>query len=445
MRDILISTMNNISSFKNFYEIQKKYIDNKSKKGKKENRFGYLLNFYFSVLVNGSDKEKKRSTFKNLKKLVEEHIQVISIEDNGVFFKAKSNNGLSSENIGTAAKKYMEYAEMPRIHAWNTLVMLVTRFEEYISNFLRYIYNKYPQKYLDTQSIVFSEISNIGIDEIRNKIISREVDKKMRESYKEWFAIFKEHKMVFELCDKELENLNEIYACRNIIVHNAGIINDIYIKSIPDTNYKIGEMVKVDDKYIKDAFETIKTIIFYVFIEGIKLNKKESDLYFDEIFNLAYDELVAENYNTCKTIFYALSKNTMAKDLTKQMAMINFWIAKIETNGLDSVRSEITEYDVSALDKVFQFAKHVLLNEYDKAAPLMEELYTNKNLKLFEIEEWPLLKKYRKSVEYSHFKASHPELCGVISSETTKENLMDNTDATQSVREELNTTQSDEK
>ena len=262
----------------------------------------------------------------------------------------------------------------------------------------------------------------------------------MRESYLKWFKLFEEHKMSFERCKSECEILRELYARRNILVHNSGVVNDIYIKNIPQTQHQFGEKLYADEKYLDTAFESIKTLIFCTLIEGTRLKEDNRDEYIECIFKVAFDELTSENYRTCETVFYSLYKSPFVDEMTKHMALVNYWIAKIENSGLDSIKKEIETLDVSALDKIFLLAKHILLHEYQEANYCVEELYSKKELPFYALEEWPLFKRYRETDEYNAFKTNHPELTGVIALETKSENPMKNNEIKQTVKTELKDT-----
>lgn len=119
------------------------------------------------------------------------------------------------------------------------------------------------------------------------------------------------------------------------------------------------------------------------------------------------------------------------------MAKVNYWISTIETDGLSSVSKEIEKFDVSALDKMFYVAKYVLLQQFDKASDVIDDLYTKRELPIYALEEWPLFMHYKLSPEYSVFKQKHTELSAVVMSESKEENLMENEKATQNVRAEL--------
>ena len=435
---ILRKSMDDIGCLIHFYETQKTYIDRKSKNGMKENRLGFLLEFYLNIMANGTDEDKNRETFKNLEKLARKYIEVKDVKDNTVIYAFKDSKSVQKIDVYLTSRNYNKFAQMSTIHSNNTITMLITKFEDFISDFIKYLYLKYPKKYLDNQTICFSEISQSNISEIREKIIDREIDEMMRKSYAEWFNLFAEHNINLECCKEECDFLCEIYATRNIIIHNSGFVNEQYLKNVKSTDYKFGEKVKINDDFIKKSFECIKTIMLCVMIEGLRLEKEKKDENAETIFNFAFGELSSNNYNCSKTVFKALYDSCFTNEINKQMSRVNYWIAKIELYGLDSVKTEIENFDVTALEKIFLMAKNILLCKYVEATEVLVELCENKKIASLELEEWPLFKKYKHTIEYKEFKRLHPELVSTASLEIDNETSMSDFETTNNVRAELN-------
>ena len=172
-------------------------------------------------------------------------------------------------------------------------------------------------------------------------------------------------------------------------------------------------------------------------IEGIRLEKEMKENLSQLVFNYTFDELSSKNYNCCKTVFNALYNSPFTDEMHKQMSRVNCWIARIELNGLNSVKSEIENFDITALDKSFLLAKNILLCKYKEATDVIEELCEKKELTSLEIENWPLFNKYRNTNEYKEFKKSHPELVSVASIELDNETSISDTETTKNVKAEL--------
>ena len=63
MNGLLTHTLQRIDSLQQFYEIEYKGIQKKSKKGMEENRFGMLIDVYLNALSNASNVAMNSTSF----------------------------------------------------------------------------------------------------------------------------------------------------------------------------------------------------------------------------------------------------------------------------------------------------------------------------------------------------------------------------------------------
>lgn len=409
---LLAYSLDRIESLYHFYKLELLSINKISKEGADINRLGYIADLYFYMLKTGDeDSELINRMKKSIDKIFYVKVEVRDGEKL-ISYRYKDIEALKKKgietNISKAAIAYSKFTDMPIIHASNTLVMLITRFEEFISNYLIELFELYPEKYLDDKKICFAEIVGERIEDIREKIISRAVDTEMRKNYYEWFNLLEEHKMKFDLCKQELEDLKEIYVRRNVMVHNSGEASEAYLECINNTHVQLGEDLTPDEKYLDKAFTSIKTLIFFILIETCRfVDDKES--YLDNIFDVAFEHLEAAQYETCMKVFKALETNKHSASDTKIMSKINYWISKKELEGLDSIVKEVEEFDVKALEKQFALAKDILLEKNESATKKLEDLYSKKEIMPNALNEWPLFMHYRNTEQFEEFKRKHSE------------------------------------
>ena len=445
MTGLVKSSLERIASLQEFYESEQESIIEKAKEGMRKNRFGYQVDAYFFFLAAGTEEECQSTTFQKLKKYAEQYLEVTKVcrrdNDSGsVSYRLKSKKELVDKgfelNIKSATRAYRRFADMPVIHGSNTLVMLITRFEEFISRVLTKLYSQYPQKYLDDQKITFSEILDSGIDEVREKIIMREVERVMRESFSEWFKIFESHGMRFDDYKEDLNNLKEIYYRRNIFVHNSGRVNATYLNAIPDSKAKLGTKLSVDPAYLDNAFASIKIIIFAILIEAVRLVKVDRNDYLYSIFEVAFEELQNEHYHVSCKVFDALVKIKDSDAQTKMLSRVNGWISQKALNGLDAIKKEVEDFDFSALDEHFCLAKEILLENYNNATIILGNLFDTNRFDPVWIEEWPLFKEYKETPQFGEFKMQHPDAFKILSVEIGQDALDENKSSAQNLHNE---------
>ncbi|MBO7435893.1 hypothetical protein J6U76_07895 [bacterium] len=424
---LLTYSINKISSLKHYYEVEKENIKQTSEKEKKKHIIGAMIDNYLSLLAFSNEDLKKDEHFLWMEKEASKFIEKIEVFKEGkskrVSFRFLSEDiAKAVGNISEESRLYDQFEEMPDILGSTMLIMLITRFEEFFTFFLSTLYVKYPEKYLNNQQLAFSEIQSGDIEEIKKNLVKREVEAKMRENFKEWFKIYSSHGLSKSSFENDLVTLEEIYARRNVLVHNSGIVNASYLNSVSNSCEKEGNKLAVDENYMNSAFNTVNRIVVLMMIEASKLNKNNKDKYLKRIFVSLFNMLRSEEFAVCEPAYGELYEKRDLNTEIKIMSKINKWICIIALRGKEEVEEEIKAFDVSALNSMFKMAKEILLENYETANKLLEGLIKTKEILSSAIEEWPLFRWYRQSEQYSVLKLKFPEDFKLESTEIEQQN-----------------------
>lgn len=82
------------------------------------------------------------------------------------------------------------------------------------------------------------------------------------EALEEWFVSASKALKLDCPTENEISALAEIKAARNILEHNAGIVNESYReKAGPKSRYEIGESIELDDDYHLESWRLIKKVV----------------------------------------------------------------------------------------------------------------------------------------------------------------------------------------
>lgn len=90
------------------------------------------------------------------------------------------------------------------------------------------------------------------------------------------------------------------------------------------------------------------------------------------------------------------------------MYQINYLNAKKHKFGIENTRDEIDELDVTCMEKQFEVAKNLLLDNYDTIEEDLELCYPN-YFDSYSIHTWPIFIEFRKTEYYQHFREKHQE------------------------------------
>ncbi len=74
-----------------------------------------------------------------------------------------------------------------------------------------------------------------------------------------------------------------------------------------------------------------------------------------------------------------------------------------ELDGSESIASEVTAWNVSALAPEFELAKHALLDDLDAVYALIPDLIKSKQLTVGALRTWPLLAGARNDERFQPF------------------------------------------
>lgn len=417
-KGLLGHTLNRLDAVMDYYEWEMKMLEEYLSKELPKYQFSFLVDTLFHLLIKDklSDEEtkKKEQLYKKIEPYLYLPPEQPEKEQGVVRYRIINNEQLDEKGICTdiiaGAKQYRKLIDMPAMLSFNTLSLLVTRFEEFLADYLEELFQKFPSKYIDKQSIKFEDISKYEcIDEVRAILIQQEVEKQMRQDYKSLIKLLESsHGMNFCNIEDKLHILYEISARRNIWVHNSGIVNSTYLGIVRNSNYSMNERATITHKYLSDTIQCIKIVTISIMLESVKLICKDDvEYYLSRILWAAFNALKNKNYELCIYTFGTLKALDKLPADKKIVSQVNYWIAYIGLHGLDSVKADISKWDVTAYDMMFQLAKDTLLENYEQAAKTLEYLYNSKRISENQITTWPLFETFRKSKEYEMFVQHH--------------------------------------
>lgn len=185
-----------------------------------------------------------------------------------------------------------ETLDFERLRLMLSIVHLVTVFEAYLLDTVREILHACPQALKTGRQLTYREVFSFDdMESLRSFAIDREVEKLGYKSYQDMAKYFAER---FNIDFSRLRftgktNLDEedvlalvrgglligdegdggnsppegmrinqgavveVFATRNILVHNQGIVNQVYLDAVPDSPLRLGELRPLSDEYFRNA------------------------------------------------------------------------------------------------------------------------------------------------------------------------------------------------
>lgn len=152
---------------------------------------------------------------------------------------------------------------------YSVFVFLVAQVEAYLNDIIS-LTLKFDNRRLKTRVQGIEHTKNIDIedvldcdskDDLINSIIKKELVSLFYASPAQQFEYMR-RVLGVELADEIKNNWIEFKATRDLIVHNSGIINDVYLRKCGSFGRgTLGKQISIDKKYFEHAIAMMKSLI----------------------------------------------------------------------------------------------------------------------------------------------------------------------------------------
>jgi hypothetical protein len=402
---------NNLEQIRDFVELLEPLL---SKKGQEQmiRDAKYLAPFLLAIsqyreviAVDDKTREKLQSvTSKDMEIVFEK-------EDNKKVSKFVFKERSAAKEYELAVKNFHAAGERPEMLFKSALISLISSVECHFSNIFHYHYSKDPEAFplKSDRRFSYSELKTFqSVQDAAQMIIEDHVEGIIRSSLKDWIKKLREEiKIKAEyLDDNVLNDLSEFFLRRNLVVHNNGIVNSIYLNKAAShftKNLKKGQRIFVGKKYLENAI-TILEINFILMATEVWIKNERKDKNFSsDLFRLlgekiAFRHLETSRYSIAENIYKFLSFNCIGifDESSSLVAKINYWQSVKWQDRFEEVRNDVEKADFSAKDSRFIIAKYVLLDRYQDALKLIPVVLKSGQLTLDDIKSWPLFQGLRK-------------------------------------------------
>ena len=260
----------------------------------------------------------------------------------------------------------------------------------------------------DTRLLSLNELRNLGsIQEAEAHLISKEVESVIREDLEgqlDYFA--KRLKVDLTPLHESIPEITEAFQRRNILVHNNGIVNNIYLSRVDKSlveryGLKAGSSVTVDFGYLRDAIECLFLVGTVVLQKCWRKWKDDSREAADRrIIDNTFDSLLEGRYLVTKRLAEFARSLSFASDSDTKIVVINHAIALKELEQTDDVENILSSQDWSACSLRFRIALHLLRDELLEVATLLPKAVAAGEVEQDHVLTWPLFKGFRQSPQY---------------------------------------------
>ena len=147
-------------------------------------------------------------------------------------------------------------------HTSFTFQHFVSAFEDFFFDLLRVWLAAYPGS-LSKKQLEFRTVLELGdTEKIVLAVVDKELNERKYERVADWFAYFERLAKLGCPTADEVEQLAEIKASRDVLVHNKGIVNATYLsKAGHRARFKDGDRLEISEHYHRASWETIRKVV----------------------------------------------------------------------------------------------------------------------------------------------------------------------------------------
>lgn len=140
--------------------------------------------------------------------------------------------------------------------ATSCIEKLVSIYENFLFDVMKEIYIAYPQKLSSQKQIPISQVLEaVSKEELIYITIARELNEVKYESLSNWHSKISNLFAIDPINEDLTKEVVEIKSTRDLLVHNNGIINNIYLsKTKEKARGEIGETISCEGDYFKDSW-----------------------------------------------------------------------------------------------------------------------------------------------------------------------------------------------
>ena len=135
-----------------------------------------------------------------------------------------------------------------------------------------------PERLSKKKQIDYGSIFEVSSkEELLIKLVDRELNEIKYKNVAEWFIYLDKIIGLPEFTKEEIDRLAEAKACRDILVHNAGIANQIYShKSGEAARFDEGQEIDVSGHYTRDTWKFLVNMLIKI-IDSVIVKAEKAD------------------------------------------------------------------------------------------------------------------------------------------------------------------------
>jgi hypothetical protein len=401
---------NNMEGLREFVTTVESYLKERQMKIVEKNA-SHLTPFYLAMRkLNPEDFPTTKVSDEEAAKRFKGEIS-ISVKDEGDGKKTAQIkiSGEGGKDFDRAMEELGKNNQSIQLLYSNTLISLLSSVELFLSQLIHLYYRQFPEA-VTSKDKVFSFEDLKGFDSVedaRTYLIEAKVENVLRGSFEDWMSFFKTHpKLSMGYLNSAEAQLTEACQRRNLIVHNGGIVNSIYLsKVLPEIakKNKKGDQLLVSPKYLKDRVDLFELNGSLIAFEMWKKLSPVDERRGQSLIDITFSHLCAERWVVSEGMAFFLMNDKEMSEESILIGKLNYWLSVKRQNRWAEIKAAAEDEDMSAKSQRFQLGWLALCEKADEFFTLLPKVIKSKQLSREELRDFPIFEEFRKDKRCNKF------------------------------------------
>jgi predicted RNA-binding protein len=297
----------------------------------------------------------------------------------------------------------------------NAFIGLLSSVEWFYSQVLHFYYDKHPEAAgIKKKTMTLEDLKTFGtVQDAEKFLIDSKIEEVFRAGFDAWMDILKDEvKLKLPYVRPFFNELLEVYQRRNLLVHNGGIVNSIYISKVSSEiskDLKIGDKLTITSEYLENAICKLHIVFTLIAAELWKKLEPIEESRADILNSIAYRNMNQGRWEVSEWLSCFIKDDENLKSRVKTVGQLNFWLSRKKRGNRALVIGEVLKADFTDKSLRYQLAVSALTDNKEEFFELLPETLRTKSLEIEELLEFPIFDEMRNTSEFEEFKLTSEE------------------------------------
>jgi len=330
-------------------------------------------------------------------------------------------SGRDADKWEEALKELAKTGRRVELLYQSSLINLTNTVEWFMSQLFHQYFDAHPDA-VGSRENVFSlnDLKSFGsIEDAKAHLIDTKVENILRGSFEDWIQFLKTNaKLHMGYLDEYMDLLVEVFQRRNIIVHNGGIVNALYLSKIArelKDRKEIGERITISRTYVDKSIGVFERTFVLIAAELWYKQTGEEGQIADTLSSIAFDHLTKERWDIAEGLSKFIMAGKTVPEITRLFAKLNYWQAVKWQGRYEEIKKDVETADFSGKGLAAQLALDALANRVPEFFQLLPEVVTvdikpglrGHRITYEDLDTWPIFREMRQDPLYATFREEH--------------------------------------